>query len=85
MNDAIKIFVDADAFVALTVETDANHEKARSLLHRLSSKPCPFSYLKLCIFREHHDYKPACESSNSGHVYCKDAIDGKPVSDYTSR
>ena len=27
MNDAIKIFVDADAFVALTVETDANHEK----------------------------------------------------------
>jgi hypothetical protein len=28
MNDAIKIFVDADAFVALPIETDTNHEKA---------------------------------------------------------
>ncbi len=85
MNDAIKIFVDADALVALTVETDTNHEKARSLLHRLTVNPVLFLNLKLCIFREHHDYKPARESSDSGHVYCKDAIDGKPVSDYTSR
>ena len=42
MNDVIKIFVDADAFVALTVETDTNHEKARSLLHRLSVNPVRF-------------------------------------------
>ena len=42
MNDATKIFVDADAFVALTVATDANHEKARSLLHRLSVNPVLF-------------------------------------------
>jgi predicted nucleic acid-binding protein len=42
MNDAIKIFVDADAFVALTVETDANHEQARSLLNRLSANPVRF-------------------------------------------
>ena len=42
MNDAIKIFVDADALVALTVETDTNHEKARSLLHRLAIHPVLF-------------------------------------------
>jgi len=42
MKIAIKIFVDADAFVALTVETDANHEKARSLLTRLSVNPILF-------------------------------------------
>jgi len=42
MNNAIKIFVDADAFVALTVETDANHEKARSLLNRLIVSPVRF-------------------------------------------
>ena len=42
MNDAIKIFVDADALVVLTVETDINHEKARSLLHRLSVNPVLF-------------------------------------------
>ena len=42
MKTAIKIFVDADAFVALTVETDANHEKARSLLNRLTVNPVLF-------------------------------------------
>jgi predicted nucleic acid-binding protein len=42
MNDAIKIFVDADAFVALTVETDTNHEKARSLLNHLTVNPVLF-------------------------------------------
>jgi predicted nucleic acid-binding protein len=42
MNDAIKIFVDADALVALTVETDTNHEKARSLLNRLTVNPVLF-------------------------------------------
>src|SRR5687768_13223543 len=42
MNDAIKIFVDADAFVALAVETDTNHEKARSLLSRLTVNPVLF-------------------------------------------
>ena len=42
MKTAIKIFVDADAFVALTVETDTNHEKARSLLHRLTVNPVLF-------------------------------------------
>ena len=42
MKTAIKIFVDADAFVALTVETDTNHEKARSLLHRLIVSPVLF-------------------------------------------
>ena len=42
MNDAIKIFVDADALVALTVETDTNHEKARSLLSRLIVNPVLF-------------------------------------------
>ena len=39
---AIKIFVDADAFVALTVKTDSNHEKARSLLNRLTVNPVLF-------------------------------------------
>jgi uncharacterized protein len=42
MKTAIKIFVDADAFVALTVETDTNHEKARSLLNRLTVNPVLF-------------------------------------------
>src|ERR671915_2065630 len=42
MKTAIKIFVDADAFVALTVETDTNHEKARSLLNLLSVNPVLF-------------------------------------------
>jgi predicted nucleic acid-binding protein len=42
MKTAIKIFVDADALVALTVETDTNHEKARSLLNRLTVNPVLF-------------------------------------------
>jgi predicted nucleic acid-binding protein len=42
MKTAIKIFVDADALVALTVETDTNHEKARSLLNRLPVNPVYF-------------------------------------------
>jgi predicted nucleic acid-binding protein len=42
MKTAMKIFVDADAFVALTVETDTNHEKARSLLNRLTVNPVLF-------------------------------------------
>lgn len=35
MKDAVKIFVDSDAFVALTVNTDAHHEKAISILNNL--------------------------------------------------
>ena len=42
MKDALKIFVDSDAFVALTIETDANHEKALSLLQSLQEKPVVF-------------------------------------------
>jgi predicted nucleic acid-binding protein len=42
MNEALKVFVDSDAFVALTVETDANHEKAVSLLRQLNKKQVTF-------------------------------------------
>ena len=42
MKDTLKIFVDSDAFVALTVATDANHEKAISLLHTLHEKSVVF-------------------------------------------
>ena len=42
MNDTLRIFVDTDAFVALTIKTDANHQKATSLLHILVKKPVQF-------------------------------------------
>jgi predicted nucleic acid-binding protein len=42
MNDPLRILVDSDAFVALTVETDAHHEKAVSLLQRLGEKQVTF-------------------------------------------
>jgi len=42
MKDTLKIFVDSDAFVALTVATDANHEKALSLLHSLGERSVVF-------------------------------------------
>lgn len=38
MNDVGKIFVDTDAFVALAVKNDANHEKAFPLLTLLRKK-----------------------------------------------
>jgi predicted nucleic acid-binding protein len=41
MND-LRIFVDSDAFVALTVKIDAHYERARSLLHALRAKPVLF-------------------------------------------
>jgi predicted nucleic acid-binding protein len=42
MNDALKIFVDADAFVALAREDDTNHEKAISLLQSLIKRAVVF-------------------------------------------
>jgi predicted nucleic acid-binding protein len=42
MKNTLKIFVDSDAFVALTVTTDANHKKAISLLHRLHERSVVF-------------------------------------------
>lgn len=42
MKDALKIFVDTDAFVALTVDTDENHEKALSLLQKLDERQVTF-------------------------------------------
>src|SRR5258708_4200871 len=42
MNDARNIFGDADAFVALTITNDSNHQKAVSLLNRLLETPAKF-------------------------------------------
>src|SRR5215213_10721454 len=42
MNTPRKIFVDADAFVALAREDDANHERAVSSLRRLIKQPIVF-------------------------------------------
>ena len=42
MKDTLKIFVDSDAFVALTVAADANHKKATSLLHTLHERSVVF-------------------------------------------
>lgn len=42
MNDALTIFVDTDAFVALTVKTDAHHEKVLTLLQKLHAKSVTF-------------------------------------------
>ena len=42
MNDTLQIFVDSDAFVALAVKNDANHEKAFPLLHLLQEKQVIF-------------------------------------------
>jgi predicted nucleic acid-binding protein len=42
MTDALKLFVDADAFVAFTVITDANHKRAVSLLNSLTERPVFF-------------------------------------------
>jgi predicted nucleic acid-binding protein len=41
-SDKQKVFVDADAFVAIAREDDANNEKALSLLSDLSEKPVQF-------------------------------------------
>src|SRR5436853_6792999 len=37
-----KIFVDADSFIALTLQTDSKHQKAVALLHALLAKPVQF-------------------------------------------
>src|SRR3954449_9238434 len=42
MNTPRKIFVDADAFVALAREDDANHERAVSSLQRLIEQSVVF-------------------------------------------
>ena len=42
MNAPRKIFVDADAFVALARKDDANHERAVSSLRRLIKQPIVF-------------------------------------------
>jgi len=42
MNAQIKIFVDADAFIALAVEDDANHKRATGFLKALTSRPAVF-------------------------------------------
>jgi len=42
MKETLHIFVDADAFVALAREDDANHEKALSFLHSLIKQPVVF-------------------------------------------
>src|SRR5918992_602427 len=66
MKTAIKIFVDADAFVALTVETDTNHEKARSLLHRLTVNPVRF-------LTSNYVFK-AQTSKNTSYVDCTNMV-----------
>lgn len=42
MNNALKIFVDSDAFVALTVKTDAHHKKVIALLQDLQERQVVF-------------------------------------------
>ncbi len=42
MRTELKVFVDADAFVALAREDDANHERANSCLQSLLSRPVIF-------------------------------------------
>lgn len=39
MNHALKIFVDADAFIASIKTDDPNHEKAKKLFKRLEIEP----------------------------------------------
>ncbi len=42
MNDALKIFVDADAFVALAREDDTNHKRAIACLQNLIEQSVVF-------------------------------------------
>ena len=42
MNKAFTIFVDSDAFVALTKEDDSNHKKAKDIFLELQDKPVTF-------------------------------------------
>ena len=42
MKNPLKIFIDTDAFVALAIETDANHKKAVALLNNLCITPVEF-------------------------------------------
>ena len=42
MSKSLTIFVDADAFVALTKEDDSNHERSRQTFGRLADSPVTF-------------------------------------------
>lgn len=42
MKESLKIFVDADAFVAFSIKTDSHHEKASFLLNNLRLKQVLF-------------------------------------------
>ena len=52
MKDPLRIFVDSDAFVALTVTKDSNHQKANMLLtHLIERTPVKF-YTSNYVFSE---------------------------------
>ena len=42
MNKALTIFVDSDAFVAITKKDDSNHERAKDIFLKLQDKPVAF-------------------------------------------
>ena len=42
MNKPLTIFVDSDAFVALTKQDDSNHGKAKQIFERLQDAPVTF-------------------------------------------
>lgn len=76
MNDIVRIFVDSDAFVALTVETDAHSKKALSLLHILRTKPVQF-FTSNYVFSE----SITVISMRSGHARAVQYIETMQVPD----